>query len=69
MCHSKVIKSKNIIEFEDLEEELNKFYLIVKLTINDVLVDVSKIINKCVVLLINNDEHFVALCNNLAEYD
>ena len=63
----KLKKSKSFIDNSTLEERLNDFFLICELE-NDFKIILLEIIKKCV-LIVNNNEYFFSVCNELNEHD
>ncbi len=64
----KLEKLKNLVDNESFESEINKFYCICELTEALELIKFDALIDKCV-LIINKDEYFVSLCNQINEHD
>ena len=61
------LKCKSFTEYEIIEKELNKFFVICKLSEHFEIISFNDIIYKCV-LVKNNDEYFLSTCNELSEH-
>ena len=63
-----LIKAKNFVSDQSIEKELNKYFLICLLSEEYEIIHFKKIDTKCV-LLKNQNEYFVSVCNLLNEHD
>jgi len=61
-------QSKHFVTDSLIENELNNYFLICKLTSDYEIIDSKNIDNKCVILK-NEDEYFISVCNLLNEHD
>ena len=61
-------KAQNFVSDQTIEEHLNKYFLICHLTEEYEIIHYKNIDTKCVVLK-NQNEYFISVCNLLNEHD
>jgi hypothetical protein len=64
----KLIKKKTFSSEEEIEKRLSLFFLIGILIDDYDIVSLENILKKCV-LIENNDEFFISICNDINEHD
>ena len=64
----KLVKSKYFSSNHVIEYYLNKYFMICSLSDNLEIIKLENILNKCV-LIVNANEYFISICNELNEHD